>query len=128
MIKAIWDEAFKRSYKKRIHKNEDLRRRVWQRMDLFVANPFSTQLRTHKLSGKLGGLWAFSVDNNCKVVFEFTGEDRALLIDVGSHDEVYADKKSSSSPTSSGERGPGFEGSCEELKIPMGAGINGLRD
>ncbi len=89
MIEAIWDESFKRSYKKRIKKTEGLRRRFWQRMELFLESPFSPQLRTHKLSGKLDGLWAFSVDEDCRVVFEFVGEDRALLIDVGSHDEVY---------------------------------------
>ena len=89
MIRAVWDEAFKRSYKKRIRRNEELRRRFWERMELFLESPFSPRLRTHKLSGKLEGLWAFSVDNDCRVVFEFIGEDRALLIDIGSHDEVY---------------------------------------
>ena len=89
MISAIWDEAFKRSYKKRVKKNEELRRRFWRRMELFLASPFSPQLRTHKLSGKLEGQWAVSVDEDCRVVFEFIGEDKVLLIDIGSHDEVY---------------------------------------
>ena len=89
MISAIWDEAFKRSYKKRIKKNEERRRRFWGRMELFLASPFSPQLRTHKLSGKLEGQWAFSVDNDFRVVFEFIGEDKVLLIDIGTHDEVY---------------------------------------
>jgi toxin HigB-1 len=89
VISAIWDEAFKRSYKKRIKNNEERKRRFWRRMELFLASPFSPQLRTHKLSGKLGGQWAFSVDDDCRVVFEFIGEDKVLLIDIGSHDEVY---------------------------------------
>jgi proteic killer suppression protein len=89
VISAIWDEAFKRSYRKRIKKDEERRRRFWRRMDLFLASPFSPQLRTHKLSGKLEGRWAFSVDDDCRVVFEFIGEDKVLLIDIGSHDEVY---------------------------------------
>lgn len=66
MISAIWDdEGFKRSYRKRIKKNDDRRRRFWQRMELFLAVPFSPQLRTHKLSGKLESQWAFSVDDDC---------------------------------------------------------------
>ena len=89
MISAIWDEAFKRSYKKRIKRNNERRLRFWRRMELFLASPFSPQLRTHKLSGKLEGQWAFSVDEDCRVVFEFVGEDKVLLIDIGSHDEVY---------------------------------------
>jgi proteic killer suppression protein len=89
VIRAIWDEGFKRSYKKRVKKDEELRRRFWQRLELFSASPFARQLRTHKLSGKLEDLWAFSVNEDCRVVFEFIGEDQVLLIDIGSHDEVY---------------------------------------
>ena len=89
MIRAIWDAGFKRSYKKRIKKNEELRGKFWKSLDLFLVNPFDQKIRTHKLSGKLEGLWAFSVDKDCRVVFEFIEKDRVLLIDVGSHDEVY---------------------------------------
>ena len=89
MIKAAWDEGFKRSYKKRVRNNSRLKKKFWEKMEIFLENPFFPQLRTHKLSGKLAGQWAFSVDNDCRIVFEFVGEDRALLIDVGSHDEVY---------------------------------------
>jgi len=89
VIRAVWDEGFKRSYRKRIRKNEMLRKKFWERLELFLSSPFAPQLRTHKLSGKLEGQWAFSVDEDYRVVFEFIGEDRALLIDIGSHDEVY---------------------------------------
>ena len=89
MISAIWDERFKRCYRKKIRENDKLRRRFWTRMEMFLRNPFSPQLRTHKLSGQLEGQWAFSVDADCRVIFEFIGEDKVLLIDIGSHDEVY---------------------------------------
>jgi len=89
VIKAIWDEGFKRRYRKRVKRNEKLKRKFWQRMELFLTSPFSSQLRTHKLSGKLEGLWAFSIDDDCRVVFEFIGEDSVLLIDIGRHNEVY---------------------------------------
>jgi len=58
-------------------------------MEVFLTDPFSSQLRTHKLSGKLQGLWAFSIDDDHRVVFEFIDQQRVLLIDIGSHDEVY---------------------------------------
>jgi len=89
VIEAIWDEGFKRSYRKRIKNKLHLKKKFWEKLELFLSSPFSAQLRTHKLSGKLAGQWAFSVDNDCRVVFEFIGEDRVLLIDVGSHEEVY---------------------------------------
>jgi mRNA-degrading endonuclease YafQ of YafQ-DinJ toxin-antitoxin module len=72
-----------------VRNDSRLKRKFWERLDLFMMNPFSPQLRTHKLSGKLNGLWAFSVDDDCRVIFDFPGEKRVFLIDVGSHDEVY---------------------------------------
>ncbi|WP_274381954.1 hypothetical protein [Myxacorys almedinensis] len=38
--------------------------------------------------------WACSVEYDCRIVFDFvenpeTGETEILLIDIGSHDEVY---------------------------------------
>ncbi len=89
MIRAAWDQGFKRSYKKRVRNNSRLKKKFWGKMESFLENPFFPQLRTHKLSGKLAGQWAFSIDDDCRIVFEFVGEDRVLLIDVGSHDEVY---------------------------------------
>jgi len=61
VISAVWDEAFKRSYRKRIKKNLELRKRFWRRMEQFLSSPFSPQLRTHKLSGKLEGQWPLAL-------------------------------------------------------------------
>jgi addiction module RelE/StbE family toxin len=89
VIKVTWDHGFKKLYKKKIKSNEGLRKRFWNSMGLFSRNPFDARLRTHKLTGKLEGLWAFSVDYDWRVIFKFLKEDEILLIDVGGHDEVY---------------------------------------
>ncbi len=56
---------------------------------MFEKDPFCQKLRTHKLRGKLKGLWAFSITYDYRIVFSFLSETDALLIDVGTHDEVY---------------------------------------
>ncbi|MDY6950021.1 MAG: type II toxin-antitoxin system mRNA interferase toxin, RelE/StbE family [Thermodesulfobacteriota bacterium] len=89
MIEAIWDSGFKRAYRKKVKVNPRLQGRFWRRLEEFLKDPFSAPLRTHKLSGKLAGQWAFSVDEHHRVLFEFIGDDSVLLIDVGTHDEVY---------------------------------------
>jgi addiction module RelE/StbE family toxin len=88
-IKLTWDESFKRIYKKKIKKRPELRELFWKRVELFTAEPFHKSLRTHKLTGKLSGLWAFSIDYDTRLIFEFVDEDEVLLVDFGSHDEVY---------------------------------------
>jgi mRNA interferase YafQ len=54
----------------------------------FAADPRDPLLRTHKLKGELTAYWAFSVDDDLRVVFRWQGEE-ALLVNLGSHDEVY---------------------------------------
>jgi mRNA-degrading endonuclease YafQ of YafQ-DinJ toxin-antitoxin module len=66
VIRAAWDQGFKRSYKKRVRNNSRLKKKFWEKMKIFLENPFFPQLRTHKLSGKLAGQWTFSVDDDCR--------------------------------------------------------------
>jgi len=56
MIKIIWDEGFKRKYKKIIKNNFNLREKFWELTYLFEKEPFDNRLKTHKLTGKLKDL------------------------------------------------------------------------
>ena len=89
MTKITWDQGFKRSYKKKVKNNDKLRKKFWNSIELFSESPFNPRLRTHKLTGKLEGLWAFSVDYDCRIIFKFLNQDEILLVDIGGHDEVY---------------------------------------
>ena len=40
------------------------------------------------LKGELGDYWAFSVDDDLRVLFRWDG-DVCFLVNLGSHDEVY---------------------------------------
>ena len=89
MIKITWDRGFKRIYKKKIKNNSELKRKFWKAISLFSGNPFNSTLRTHKLTGRLEGLWAFSISYDYRAVFKFLDDKEVLLIDIGTHDEVY---------------------------------------
>jgi len=89
LIKIIWDQGFKRTYQKQVKNDPELKKRFWGAMGLFSKNLFNPKLRTHKLTGRLEGLWAFSVAYDCRVIFRFLTKDEVLLIDIGGHDEVY---------------------------------------
>lgn len=62
-----------------------LRRTVEDRLALFVREPFHPSLKTHKLSGKLKGFLAFSIDYRIRVIFEFPNKNRVLLHSIGDH-------------------------------------------
>ena len=55
---------------------------------LFRKDPFSPRIKTHKLTGKLSNLWAFSIDYRNRIIFEFIDEGKVVFYRIGSH-EIY---------------------------------------
>ena len=88
-VELIWDNNFKRSYKKKIANNPVLKKKFIDKIKLFSEDPYNNTLETHKLKGKLKELSAFSVDDNIRVIFKKLEENVYMLIDIGTHDEVY---------------------------------------
>lgn len=86
--------SFKRAYKALIRKRPELQSKIAAVLKLLAENSFEPSLQTHKLKGRLTGSWSCSVEYDCRIVFDFvenptSGEAEILLIDVGSHNEVY---------------------------------------
>ncbi|RKY62389.1 MAG: type II toxin-antitoxin system mRNA interferase toxin, RelE/StbE family [Candidatus Latescibacterota bacterium] len=89
MRSLIWGSSFKRAYRRLIRSDPAMKSKVAETLKKLVDNPFHPLLRTHKLSGRLKGLWACVVEYDCRVIFQFLDDGDILLIDIGSHDEVY---------------------------------------
>ena len=64
-----------------------MQKRVKERIALFERNPFDARLDTHTLHGKLKGFWSFSVDDRCRVLFQFLDKkkEQSAFLDVGDH-------------------------------------------
>ncbi len=88
-MEVSFSSSFKRAFKKRIKGNGNLEAKFWQKLEQFTVDPFDPGLKTHKLSGKLKEFWSFSVDYDERVLFYFIEDEKAVLVDIGSHDEVY---------------------------------------
>jgi mRNA-degrading endonuclease YafQ of YafQ-DinJ toxin-antitoxin module len=89
MTEVTFSLTFKRAFRKRIKGNIDLQARFWQKVGQFQQDPFQPTLRTHKLSGKMKNMWSFSIEYDARVIFYFTDDDKAVFVDIGTHDEVY---------------------------------------
>ncbi|MCR4313625.1 MAG: type II toxin-antitoxin system mRNA interferase toxin, RelE/StbE family [Candidatus Uhrbacteria bacterium] len=85
----FYTPEFKRDYKKLPSALQTL---LKQKGRLFEQEPFHSLLRTHKLTGKLKGLWSFSVDYRTRVIFRFLGASEVELLRVGDH-SVYRKKR-----------------------------------
>ena len=94
MRKLAWGASSHRAFKRGTRNNVAFQDHIFQVLDKLAEDPFHPALKTHKLSGQLKGLWACWVEYDCCIVFAFepdpdTGEKIIVLIDLGTHAEVY---------------------------------------
>jgi mRNA interferase YafQ len=86
--------SFDKAYRKMARRFPWLQKKMDQTISLLEQDVEISALQTHKLTGKLLGLFACSCGYDCRIVFtieteEITGEKFIVLIDIGTHDEVY---------------------------------------
>lgn len=94
MRPLVWSKTFVRAYKRIIRRQPELPGRIEQTLKMLIQDPFHPQLRSHKLKGELGGIWACTVNYDFRILFEFaqnqkSGEEEILLLTIGTHEEVY---------------------------------------
>ena len=94
MRRLVWGTSFRRAFKKAVRKNPRLSEAILDVIGRLARDPFEPSLKTHKLQGQLQGLWACWVEYDCRIVLSFQQDDDAgaeviVLIDIGTHDEVY---------------------------------------
>jgi mRNA-degrading endonuclease YafQ of YafQ-DinJ toxin-antitoxin module len=81
---------FERRARKSLTKHPDLRPRFIQTLEQLRADPFQPGLRLHALSGRLQGMQAVSLTHSYRITLTVQiTEHEILLLDIGSHDEVY---------------------------------------
>ncbi|HNR81306.1 MAG: type II toxin-antitoxin system mRNA interferase toxin, RelE/StbE family [Minisyncoccales bacterium] len=55
--------------------------------EIFRNNPQDARLRVHKLSGRLSGYWAFSVNFEYRIIFYYGNSKEEIFFDsIGNHD------------------------------------------
>jgi len=92
--KIVLSKSFEKAYIKFVNKRPILKTAIQKSILLLEEDALSQKLKTHKLSGNLFGLFACSCGYDCRIIFSIetnaqTNEEEILLIDLGTHDEVY---------------------------------------
>lgn len=80
---------FKKSYKKRISNNPKLVFKTDQRINLFQENSDEPILRDHQLKGSKNNLRAFFITGDIRIVYMKISEGHVILLDIGTHNQVY---------------------------------------
>jgi len=85
-LKIIYSSKFIKSYKKLPNKVKEL---AEKKEKFFRQNPFSPELKTHKLHGKFKGkiekYWSFSVGYKHRIVFRFVDKNVVRFYLIGTH-------------------------------------------
>ena len=90
MPKLIYTHDFIRRAKRFFKRHPELISQYEKALRLLEINPTHPSLRLHSLGGKLQGLYSVSINITYRISLEFMiHEDAVVLVNVGSHDEVY---------------------------------------
>lgn len=90
MFSITTPEQFLRQARKFFHKHPDLKPRFAKLINDLQSDPFQPSLALHPLSGKLAGCHAVRLTYSYRVTLTLLlTENEIILLDIGSHDEVY---------------------------------------
>ena len=90
MAKLIFTESYNRRAKKFFKHHPQIIKQYEKTLKLLEINPFHTSLRLHKLVGKHADIYSISINISYRITIDFIIErDTIILIDVGSHSEIY---------------------------------------
>jgi addiction module RelE/StbE family toxin len=94
MRQLVLTPKFKRAYRKFSRRDKRLQQQIDNALRKMAEDIFTFTLHTHKLSGELAGFWASSCGYDCRILFAIehdptTDEEVIVLLDIGTHDEVY---------------------------------------
>lgn len=86
----VWTPHFTRSANKFSQDHPDLKKRFARVLSDLEQDPLQPHLRLHPLKGELKGMHAVSLTHSYRITLTLKiTEKEILLIDIGSHDEVY---------------------------------------
>jgi addiction module RelE/StbE family toxin len=90
VFSVITSEKFLRQARRFFKKHPDLKPRFAATINALQQDPLQPTLALHPLSGKLAGCHAVSLTYSYRITLTLLITDKEIiLLDIGSHDEVY---------------------------------------
>jgi len=90
MFTIVATQHFLRRSRKFLKKHPKLKERFAQIIDDLTQDPFAPHLAYHHLGGKFKGVQSISITDSYRITLIIVISDQEIiLLDVGSHDEVY---------------------------------------
>ncbi len=86
----IAPDSFVPRFRRFLKKHPDLETTVFDVISRLEVDPFDAKLHTHSLGGELKGYWRVRITYTYRLVVTIEiSEEEIILLDIGSHDDVY---------------------------------------
>jgi addiction module RelE/StbE family toxin len=90
MYTLLWTAHFTRSAKKFVKRHPELKKKVAAILRDLEKDPFQPHLDYHHLGGKQTGVQAVNITDSYRITLTVViTKKEILLLDIGTHDEVY---------------------------------------
>ncbi len=89
MIRVDFDRNYYLYLEKLLQDQSELEYEIEQHIRWFRKNPDDTRLVNHPLIKHMSGRWAFSVTDDIRIVYLWTGKHAVRFLSIGRHAEVY---------------------------------------
>ena len=90
MFILVWSPRFTKAAKRFSKLHPELNQRFARILRDVERDPFQSHLRLHPLQGDLAGIHAISLTHSYRITLTLKiTEHEIILLDIGSHDEVY---------------------------------------
>ncbi len=88
MKSLIWTNKFTKAASKFIDSNPEKKDQFKKVIRQLEVDAFDPSLKTHKLKGKMAGIYGCSISFSYRIVFMISDES-IILLNIGDHEEVY---------------------------------------
>ena len=86
----IYPDRYIRRARKFLRKHPEIHNQYRKTLQLLELDPYHPSLRLHNLEGRLKGLSSVSINMSYRIGLELEVRgDEIILINIGSHDQVY---------------------------------------
>ena len=89
MLQIYFTKKFTKQYKLLLQRKPRQAKKLEQTVEIFIKNPRHHRLKTHPLTGKLSGKYAFWISYDLRVVFEWLKKNSVRFLALGTHNQVY---------------------------------------
>ena len=87
-MRLLYDDVYLKSFRRITKNNIKLKKKIVEKLNLFLADKAHPSLRLHKINTIKGGVWSISIDMNVRILIQYKAVD-IILLDIGTQEDIY---------------------------------------